>query len=360
MASLFKRINPKNGKLFKYWWVKYSINGKEFRESTRCEKKFDAEQILKAKYIPQEINSFNKINLFIVKKELKKCLVEYRDQVLIHSDDGIKRKSSGTINRQQTNINNFISYVDLQKITKFDNITEDVIRDYIQNHLIKFKKKKENTVYKDVQILKTFFQWAKKKYYCSEDPTENIRNPKPPPTVPRFFSHEEVKKIFNNAKEPYLSMFKLLYLTGLRIQELLNVEWTDVISERKLIIIRVKDGNKPKRETFVHLNESALSVIKEMEKTKGVNKYLFTNQIGNQHKQGKVSSYAVRLYTKLGISPEDPNHSWRHTCASHLVIAGVSLYIVKEILRHKSIKETEIYAHLSRESVQKALELLVL
>lgn len=155
-------------------------------------------------------------------------------------------------------------------------------------------------------------------------------------------------------------MFKLLYLTGLRIQELLNTEWHDILLDQKLLIIRVREGNKPKRETFVHLNASAIEILRQMEQKKGENKFLFTNSLGNQYSQSKVSSYAVRLYKKLSIPTEDPLHSWRHTCASHLVMKGVSLYIVKEILRHKSIKETEIYSHLSRESVQNAIENLTL
>ena len=352
MASLFKRKNSK------YWWVKWYENGVAQSKSTKCIRKFDAEIVLKTKYIPREVNTFNKSNIMSVKRPLKECLVEYRDSVLIHSHDGIKQKSIGTINRQQTNVNNFLIYLEQKTFTDFEEITEEIIRDYIQAHLIKICQKKPNTVYKDVQIVQNFFKWAVKNHYCSENPTADIKNTKPPPSVPRYFSNEQVESIFANAKEPYLSIFKLLYLTGLRIQELLNVEWSDIDLNQKLIIIRVREGNKPRRETLVHLNISAMEILRQMESVKANNKYLFTNQLGNQYAQGKVSSYSVRLYEKLNISTEDPLHSWRHTCASHLVIKGVSLYIVKEILRHKSIKETEIYAHLSRESVQKAVESL--
>ncbi len=332
----------------------------EHYASTKCAKKFDAERVLKSKYIPQEVNAYNRTNVLQVKRGLLECLEEFRDEVLIHSSDGIRKKSAGTINRQQTNIRNFIDYAQQKNLTELSEVTEDIIRDYIQNHLIKANEKKPNTVYKDVQILKNFFQWARKKFFCNEDPTVNMRNPKPAPSTPRYFTHEQVKEILTKAKEPYKAMFKLQYLTGMRIQELLNVEWSDINADRKLIIVRVREGNKAKRETLVHLNATALEVIKGLEKEKGENKFLFTNQLGNQYSQAKISSYAIRHYKKLNIPTEDPLHSWRHTCASHLVIAEVSLYKVKEVLRHKTIKETEIYAHLSRESVQDAVEKLTL
>jgi site-specific recombinase XerD len=354
MAKLYCRKNSK------YLWVRYNLNGIPQFESTKCTKWHDADFVLKSKYIPLEVNSYNKMPIIPVKKTLKEALHEYRNNVLVVSHDSIKQKSVGTINRQQRNADNFLFYLEKNNLTEFFEITVESIKDYIQNHLIKECKKKPNTVYKDVQICQNFFRWAKKKFYCREDPTENIRNTKPQSNEPIYLTNEQVKKIFDNAKEPYLSMFRLLYHTGLRIQELLNIEWQDVSIEQRKIIIRVKEGSKTKRETSVSLNSKALEVIKVLAEQKGCNTYLFTNECGNQFAQSKISAYAVRLYKRLNIPTKSPLHIWRHTCASHLVIAGVSLYVVKEILRQKSIRETEIYATLSRPPIENALEKLVL
>lgn len=154
MASLYRRAKSK------YWWVKYKLNGIENYASTKCVKKFDAERVLNTKYVPLEVNAYNKKCIFPVHKSLKEALVEFRDTVLIHSHDGIRQKSSGTIDRQQTNLNNFLKYVEKKDYTEFGEISEEGFRDYIQNHLIKEKKKKANSIYKDVQIAVNFFQWA--------------------------------------------------------------------------------------------------------------------------------------------------------------------------------------------------------
>lgn len=353
MAMLYRRENSK------FWWVKYYINSIPHYASTKCIKKFDAEIVMKAKYYPLETNSYNKMSVLPIKKPLFECLSEYRE-FLKQSHDPTKRKAASTINRQQRNLDNFKEYLKEKNYTEFSEISEDTIRDYVQAYLIIAKKKMPNTVYKDVQIVQNFFKWAMNKAYINIDPTTIIKNKKPKPSNPDYFSHEQVSDILDNAIEPYRSMFKLLYLTGMRIQELLNTEWQDIDLNQKKINVRLRDGNKAKRDTTVYLNVSAIEIIKKMEQEKGENKYLFTNQLGNQYAQGKINSYAVRLYKKLNIPTGSPLHRWRHSTASHLAISGVSLYIIKDILRHRSIKETEIYAHLSQECVQNAIERLSL
>ena len=354
MAKLYKRKNSK------YYWVRYSLNGIPKFQSTKCTNKYDADLALKTKFIPLEVNAHNRLNILPVKKGLIEALKEFRDHVLVLAYDPTKTKAASTIKRQQRNVDNFLFYLEKYDLTEFHEITEDTIKNYIQNHLIKECKKKPNTVYKDVQICQNFFKWAQKKYYCAEDPTENIKNKKPTTNLPIFLHYEQVIKVFDNAKEPYQSMFRLLYHTGLRIQELLNIEWQDILLEQKKIIIRVREGSKTKRETSIHLNTKAFEVIDNLAEQKGTNTHLFTNKWGNQYAQSKISAYAIRLYKKNGIPTKSPLHIWRHTCASHLAIAGVSLYTIKEILRHKSIKETEIYASLTENAIQKALENLKL
>ncbi|MGE5671369.1 MAG: hypothetical protein ACM31E_07990, partial [Fibrobacterota bacterium] len=100
MAKLYK--HPQS----KYYWVQYSEGGRRKRVSTKCKRKEDAVIALASVYIPLEINSKNKSTIIQVKKDLQSALIEYRDRELIHN----KRKSAGTINRQQRNATNFLEY----------------------------------------------------------------------------------------------------------------------------------------------------------------------------------------------------------------------------------------------------------
>lgn len=353
MASLYQRKNSK------YWWIKYKINGKDFYESTKCTKKFDADIILKKKYLPLETNRYNRMNVLPVKLSLEEALNIFRDNILLLGDYG-RAKGKKSINRDQTNVNNFSSYLQEKGIKDFQDISEETIKDYIQIYSTIKLKKKPNTLNKELRIVKKFFKWAVKNYYINFNPAEQIPNPKADTKAPRYFSKEELNLIFTNAKDPYKDIFKILYLTGLRVGELCNLEWNDYQEEQKKLIVRVKDGNKTKRECIIPLSKSSVTIFNKLFKTRKQNSPLvFANRNLNKPSPNKIYDYLIRLLQRLKITNAS-THTFRHTCASHLVSDGVSLYIVKELLRHKSIDETQIYAHLSIESTQNAIEKLSL
>jgi site-specific recombinase XerD len=115
-------------------------------------------------------------------------------------------------------------------------------------------------------------------------------------------------------------------------------------------------GNKTKRETKLPANEQAIKIIEQQRKTHD-KPYVFINSNDAQYKPDHVRKYLLKICADNNIK-DATTHTLRHTCASHLVQAGVSLYVVKEILRHKSIRETEIYAHLADDTTRKAVDLL--
>lgn len=354
MASLYKR------KTSPYWYIKYYQHGKQCYYNTKTKSKTEAQIILKTVINPIELNTRHKSNIFAVAVGLRDAMRDFRENVLILSEQGTKEKAPKSINRDQRNILNFEEYLEAKKITEYSEITEDTIRDYIQVHCIQEKQKKPNTVNKELRIVKKFFNWSVKKGYSQDNPAENLRNPKPSPKAPRFLSEEELERFWTASKEPYRTMTKILYLTGLRIGELLNVETQDIIRHTKQIIIRVKPGNKTKRETIIHCNKSAWKIIEELlsaRDKKAPSTYLFYNGNSNKYDVNKVSDYIKKKLGDCNISDASV-HTFRHTFASHLAIRNVSLYIISKLLRHKSIRETEIYAHLSTQSEREAVELL--
>jgi integrase/recombinase XerD len=190
-----------------------------------------------------------------------------------------------------------------------------------------------------------------------------IHNPKRETKPPRFFSEAELKAIFSESKPPYTDVFKFLYLTGLRIGELGNAEISHFINDTESLRIPVMEGNKTKRECMLPLNKDAISIIKRQAMyraafdTEDALRYIFLNAGGRKLDDANIYRNLSKVLSKCKIINASP-HTFRHTCASHLVIKGVSLYIVRDILRHASIRETEIYAHLSKEAVRGAIALL--
>jgi integrase/recombinase XerD len=346
MASLYRR-----GEIY---WIKYARGGNTIRESTKCTKKYEAD-LVKKKFEGIELNTHNAMSIRQVNEGLFTALDIFRDKITLIGNRGNKETSS--IKREQANINTFKAYLVSKSINDFRHITPDIIQDYIWTYCAVTQNKKPNSIIKEKRTVHKFFRWAIKQHYIYSNPADDIKTPKPLQQPPRYFSQDELTKIFNGAKQPYKDIFSLLYLTGLRIGELLHLEWRDYNKEKKEIVIRVMSGNKTKRETRVPLNKQAVKLLDAQDRTNSSLIFHTSNNTGFE--TDKIRVYLMRLLKKLNINGAT-THTFRHTCASHLVQMGVSLYVVRDILRHKSIRETEIYAHLADDTTRKAVDLLTI
>lgn len=108
------------------------------------------------------------------------------------------------------------------------------------------------------------------------------------------------------------------------------------------------------------MNADAVAIIEDQRKrisSPDSHRYIFVNDHGRKMDNANIYR-ALKVVMKHAKITNASPHTFRHSCASHLVIKGVSLYIVKDILRHASIRETEIYAHLSKEATRTAIDLL--
>jgi site-specific recombinase XerD len=348
MATKFKAADG-------FWYIKYKgLDGKwKSKFCGKAANATDAETIRKL-YDSEELNRRHSATVRIVDTDIYEALKNYKENEIPKSRTG-RPKSFKGIQRYEAIIDNTEKWFQKKGVQAYSDVTEDIIKSFFDDMVYNLKRS-ASTISKHRQILINFFDWSISKNYCTINPASVINNPKKEKKIPRFFTHDELNKIFSAAKEPYKNVFKFLYLTGLRIGELGNLEWSDYIEGQNHIVLRVMEGNKTKREEIVPLNKAATAIIEEQKKqVKG--KYVFENAHGNKLDNANIYRALEVILKNEKITNASP-HTFRHTCASHLVIQGVSLYIVKEILRHASIKETEIYAHLSKEAVSQAIEKL--
>ncbi|MCP4648617.1 MAG: tyrosine-type recombinase/integrase [PVC group bacterium] len=336
------------------WYVRYKDRDGRWRKKSCGKKaiKADAEFLVQM-YGAKEMNYRHKAPVKIINVELLEAIKEFRDTVIPIGIRVDKEKSS--IIREQTIIDLFSDYLKDNSIKSFKEIMEKTIRGYINKRFQDGRK--ANTRVKDRRILNRFFSWAVKQSYCAENPVESIEGVKIIPKHPRYFTEEELKKIFVASKDPYTDIYKFLYLTGIRIGELGNLEWRDYNEKQKYITIRVMPGNKTKREETVPLNNDALEILRKRKAAKDNDTYIFVNAEKNKLDNANIYRNLKRILKHRKIKDASP-HTFRHTTASHMVIKGISIYTVKDVLRHKSVRETEIYAHLSEDAVRKAVESL--
>lgn len=357
MASRFK----KNG----IWQIKYKDTDRIWKSVScgRSASATDAETIRQS-YDAQELNRKHKMTVKLVKANLIEQLEKYRDDIIpLSGVRSMRPKSKKTIKRYQALINNFIEFCNERNIRDYKEVSDDNAKDFL-NHLINLKRS-ASTITKHRQTLINFFDWSIRLNYCQEQPFSETANPKKVTNIPRFFSEEELSKIFANSKQPYKDIFKFLYLTGVRTGECGNAEIVHFDKKKKELYIPPIEGNKTKdlARCIAPVNKSACRIIENQKtfrdnfNTPDSKKYIFVNKDGNKLDNDNIYRACKVVLRRCEIDNAKP-HTFRHTCASHLVINGVSLYVVRDILRHASIRETEIYAHLSKEAVRGAIELL--
>ena len=273
---------------------------------------------------------------------------------------GIEKQES-SINREKAAINNVIKFIKKENIVQMRHFTRSTVEDYMESRA----KMSRRTRREEFRLLKRFFKWAKKKHLISENPIEDMHAPKPQKKPPRYYTMDELESIMDEAKAPYDKIFEFLYLTGLRTGELANLEWRDYDWKNRVLTIRIvaadkkarTPGNKTKRVETIPVNDAAHEILVQRKAADDSKRFVFLNAEGNRLDNDNMYRNLKRILNKLEIV-EACVHTFRHTFASHLVIQNVSIYIVRDLMRHASVKETEIYAHLSKQSTRNAANLL--
>ena len=188
-----------------------------------------------------------------------------------------------------------------------------------------------------------------------------ISNPKKEKKLPKYLNYEEMERLLNSIDTSELEgirdrlIIELLYSTGIRVSELVNIKIKDIKIKENQINILGK-GNK---ERIVLFGEKAkemikiyLNAYKEFFKGNILNEYLLINKKGKQLSTNKieliVKDVLKKSALKLNISP----HTLRHTFATHMLDSGADLKSVQELLGHENLKTTAIYTHVSNERLK--------
>ena len=260
--------------------------------------------------------------------------------------------SKNTINSYENDLNKFEEYYknkDLLKITSKD------IEKYIQT----LSDLAPTTVSHNISSLKTFYSYFLKQGRISNNPTDGIKSPKLGIHLPTYLTIDEVNKLLDiEVTDAFSSrnkaILELMYATGLRISEVISLEFKNIDYDE--CIIRVM--GKGSKERIVPINDYAIKYLKEYidnyrpELVKNeINNYIFLNNHGRMlTRQGifkMIKNYAELKNIKKTIGP----HTLRHTFATHLLENGADLRVIQELLGHSDISTTQIYTHLTKEAL---------
>jgi len=140
----------------------------------------------------------------------------------------------------------------------------------------------------------------------------------------------------------------LIYGAGLRISELLNLQVTDIDSQRHIINIRGAKGNK---DRMVNLSDKMAEILRTYYQAYKPKKYIFEGQSGGKYSANSCRIILKRAMKATGRKKDASLHTLRHSYATHLHESGVDIHVIKSLLGHNSIKTTEIYTHLSSKRI---------
>ena len=265
------------------------------------------------------------------------------------------------IRNKNYSLNTIISYINdlyyFHEFVKmdFDKVKYDDIRDYLE--YLNLKKEKSTSVSRKISSLKSFYKFLYKNDYMDKKdyPLVKVTYPKKEKKLPKFLYYNDLLEIINESSKDKDGIrdrliIEMLYATGVRVSELINIKLSDIDFNNKRIIVCGK-GNK---ERIVYYGDYAEEVLNKYLKThvRKNNNYLFLNSKGEQITDGGIRYIIDNIMKKLSIKTHVTPHVLRHTFATDMLNNGCDIKVVQELLGHSSLKATEIYTHVTNEHLK--------
>lgn len=265
-----------------------------------------------------------------------------------------KKYSQNTIDSYTNDLNKFSSYInkDIKNIKK-----EDII-----NVLKKLQKENlsNSSINHFVTTLRSFYKFLIINNLVKENIMDFISTPKREKHLPKVLSESDIDKLLNIPLNDAFSyrnkaILELMYASGLRVSELINLKVNDIDLNMALL----KTLGKGSKERIIPIGDYALNYLRIYIKEyrdllikKNVNDYLFLNNHGNKLTRQGLFKILNKLAREQGIKNELSPHTLRHSFATHLLNGGADLRSIQELLGHSDISTTQIYTHISKQKLQ--------
>jgi len=245
-------------------------------------------------------------------------------------------------------------------LINIDNITVREYLDYLYS-----KNLKRNTISRKLSSLRSFYNYLLNEEIIKINYFKEISKIKKDGSLPKYIKDNDLEKLFNSFdKEKSLDqrnllILEMLYATGIRVGELVNIKLNDIDFYNKSIKILGK-GRKERIVFYGSFCEDILDLYLNngrRDLLKGNNDYLFLNKNGTKLSSRYIGKMIDNVIRKCEVDYHISPHTLRHTFATDMLNAGADLMSVKELLGHSSINTTSIYTHITNEQIKKVYEL---
>ncbi len=271
--------------------------------------------------------------------------------------------STNSIKSYEYDLNLFKNFIQSNKMsdTPF-NCRPETVKNYLYNNL---SNKKSRSQARSISAIKSYFNYLIFEGYIKKSPISDIESPKLEKKLPEVLTELEIEKLIKsfdmqqNFGQRNKTIIEVLYGTGIRVSELVNLKLSNIFFKESIIKI-IGKGNK---ERFVPLGKIATIEIRKYLKIRDksiidskFSDIVFLNRYGRGLTRSMIFKIISDSYKRIGLDKKISPHTLRHSFATHLLKNGADLRTIQIILGHESITTTEIYTHLDTNHLGEVLK----
>ncbi|MFL0551283.1 tyrosine recombinase XerC [Enterococcus hirae] len=272
---------------------------------------------------------------------------------------GYSEKTREAYEEDLTNFERFLTESGEDDLLKINHLDVRVYLSYLTD-----ERYSRNSISRKIASLRSFYQYLLKEEVIKENPFSYVHLKKKNLKLPRFFYENEMQVLFDSVKgEKALdlrnqALLEVLYGSGIRLSECSNLKLAEIDFDSEVMLIHGK-GNK---ERYAPLGSFAQDALQEyfekgrkvlMDKYHKSHDYVFVNHHGEPITPTGIEYVLNQVIKKSSLDSSIHPHMLRHTFATHLLNNGADMRTVQELLGHANLSTTQIYAHVTKESLQK-------
>jgi integrase/recombinase XerD len=273
---------------------------------------------------------------------------DYLDYLLID-----KKYSNNTISSYKKDLDKYQTFL---KNKDLNNINYDDVSLYLKS----LHKMGQRSIARNISSLRSFYKYLLTEKIVKESPLELVELPKIPKKLPKVLNEEDIDKLlgmklFDHYSYRNKAIIELMYATGLRVSEVVNIKMSDLDVSNAVL----RTMGKGSKERILPLGDFALEFISLYINNyrvkfikKSYSEYLFLNSRGDKLTRQAVFKILRNIAKETNVLKEFSPHTLRHSFASHILSYGADLRSIQELLGHSDISTTQVYTHISNEKLK--------
>lgn len=284
---------------------------------------------------------------------MDKHIQEFLDYLLYE-----KKYSENTVTSYSKDLEQFSEYLSSKKVN-YRNMDYSKVSDYLL--YLGQNKYTSTSINRHLSTIRSYYNYLIDKKVVEACPFNLIHGPKKEKKLPNYLKYDEFTSLIELCDETALGkrnrmILELLFATGMRVSEAINVKLSDISFKER----EIKVFGKGKKTRIVYFNKVCQSVMSDyvlnarQELLKGKkSEYLLLNHLGNPITRRGIADIIDKLIKKSSLKHKISPHTLRHTFATLLLNEGMDIREVQELLGHERLSTTSIYTHVSNEELRR-------